>query len=473
MATQILGLPSSAKFAAEGDRFYNHRRKILHVYPNGGAPLTGILSMMPEESTNDSIFYWYEKHWVSVFTTLRGTNPCTTTAPSTGDADDGNVVVAGAKDIVTDFYLKVNGVGLLKVGDILDIATNAAFQFYVMAITKGVSDETLLGYVKVRLQRAATIAANPSTVEFATATRLNLIGNAMGEGSSGAGKGNRAYRRPFPIMNTTQIFEEFFQFPGSVLQMGAKWDKTGFYKERANDAVIDHMVNLEKSLIWGKRSTTSRASFDSTQENLSVRTMSGIIEYLELWDAGSTGLSIDGSTYAPYSFRGAAVSADTDDDKRIIANTAGTISVGKFNGWAERISRYHSNKTNEKLILCGSGAVLAFEKMFRMSSSFNVKYGDKAYGLDITSILTPFGTFHLVTHPLFSENSATRNWALFLDIWSLKYRYLQNRDTRLLKNLQNNKDDFREDGYRTEASMEFWNPRGNMLVKNISSYIED
>lgn len=44
MADSILGLPSSAKFAAESDRFYNHRRKILHLYPSGGAPLTGILS---------------------------------------------------------------------------------------------------------------------------------------------------------------------------------------------------------------------------------------------------------------------------------------------------------------------------------------------------------------------------------------------------------------------------------------------
>ena len=96
MADSILGLPSSAKFAAEGDRFYNHRRKILHSYPNGSSPLTGLLSMIPEEKTNDSLFFWYEKKYVSPVALLRGTAPGTKTAPSTGDADDGTVADAGA-----------------------------------------------------------------------------------------------------------------------------------------------------------------------------------------------------------------------------------------------------------------------------------------------------------------------------------------------------------------------------------------
>lgn len=467
MAQDILGLPSSAKFAAEGDRFYNHRRKILHLYPRGGAALTGILSMVPDDPVNDSIHIWYEKRYKSPQSTLRGTNPVTTTAPSTGDADDGTVVVTGAKTITTDFYIKVASTADFKVGHLLIVPTQEDIEFWVTAVTRGVAAEATNGYLKVRLVRAVTFGVIATI--FAAGTALKVIGSAYGEGSSGVGKGATSFKRPYAIMNTTQIWEDEFKFPGSVLQMGLKYDKSGPYKEKQRDTIVDHMTSLERSLIWGKRATILRDSFDTTQEQLSVRHMSGIIEFLELWDAGSTGLQIDGATYAPYGFKTAST-LDTDDEKRIITNSTGLITVDKWNDWAERVGRYHTNRSNEKLVLCGSGAIKAMVKMFRQNTSFEVSYNDTAYGLEFHTLKTPFGKFHFVTHPLFNEDPVYRYWALILDIHSLHYRPLLNRDTRLHKNQQNRKDDFRVDLFRTEASLEFWAPEQHMLIKNVRDY---
>lgn len=469
MAQEILGLPSSAKFAAEGDRFYNHRRKILHLYPRGNCPLTGILSQTPEEPTNDSIMFWYEKRYRSPQTLLRGTAPVTTTAPSTGDADDGTIVVTGAKTITTDFYIKVDSTADFAVGDIAIVPTQEDIQFYVTAITRGVTAPATNGYLKVRLIRAVTFGTIATI--FAADTALKIIGSAFGEGASATGKSQRAYKRPYQIQNTTQIFSDVFMFPGSVLQMGAKWDKTGFYNEKKRDTLVDHMTKLERALIWGRRSTTDRASFDTTQEDLSVRTFSGIIEFLELWDAGSTGLTIDGQTYAPYAFKGAST-LDTDDQKRIITNATGNVTVDKWSEWAERVGRYHTNKSNEKLVLCGSGAMQAMGKMFRMNTSFEVTYNDTAYGLEFHTLKTMFGKFHFITHPLFNEDPVYRYWALILDIHSLHTRPLRNRDTRLLKNRQNNGDDFRKDEYLTEMGFEMWAPEQHMLIKNVVDYVE-
>lgn len=464
----ILGLPTSAKFALESDRFYNHRRKILHSYPNGKAPLTGILSMIPEEETNDSLFIWYEKRYQSPQSTLRGTNPVTTDAPSTGDADDGTAITNGAKNITTSYYMKVTGNVDFKVGQVLRVDSDGNL-WYVIAFTKGVATEALKGYLTVRLLRAVTLGTIATI--FAAGTVIRVIGTAYGEGASGINLKPSGFKRPYAIQNTTQIFYDCFDFPGSVLQMGLKYDKTGPYREKAHDTVMEHMTGLERALLFGKRSSTSRASFDTNQEDLNVRTMSGIIEFLELWDAGSTGISIDGSTYAPYSFKAASTS-DTDDLKRIITNASGTISVDKFTQYAERTGRYHTNKSNDKLVLCGSGALIALTKMFRQNSSFQVRYGEKAYGLSVTIVTTPFGDFNLVSHPLFNEDPTMTYWMLFLDIWSLKYRPLIGRDTRLLKNQQNNGDDFRRDAYRTEAGLEFWMPESHMLVKNVQTYVE-
>lgn len=468
MGNDILGLPSSDKFAALNDRFYNHRRQILHSYPNGKAPLTGILSMVPEEDTNDALFFWYEKRYFSPKTTLRGTSPVTTTAPSTGDSNDGTAVVTGAQTITTLFYFKVASTNEFKPGQIFRNDLDGTL-FRVVGVTRGVTDQTVNGYLTVTLQRATTLGVIATI--FASGGVIRIIGTAYGEGATSVGIKATQFKRPYAIQNTTQIFRDRFDFPGSVLKMGLKWDKTGPYKEKAHDTVTDHMTGLERALLFGQRTTTIRPSFDPSQDDETVRSMSGIIEFLTMWDAGSTGITVDGANYAPYSFK-APSTTDADDNKRVIANAAGTISVDKFTAMAEKVGRYHTNKSADKLVLCGSGALIALTKMFRLNSTFMVKYGEKAYGLTVTVVTTPFGDFNLVTHPLFNEDPTMTYWMLFLDIWNLKYRPLTDRDTRLLKNRQNNGDDRRVDEFLTEAGLEFWMPEGHMLVQNVQTYIE-
>jgi hypothetical protein len=469
MADSILGLPSSAKFQTEGDRFNGHRRKILHLYPNGGATLTGILSMLPEEEVADSIHNWYEKRYQSPNTTLRGTSPVTSTAPSTGDADDGTNATTGAKAVTVDWFFKVASTKDFKKGDVFIIDTQGDLQFWVTNVTRGVASEASNGYITARLVRAATFGVIATI--FAASTTIRKIGSAYGEGAGGRGQGQTAFKRPYGVMNTTQIFRDKTDFPRSVLKMGLKYDKTGPYKERMKDLVIEHMTGIERTLLWGRRATVSRASFDSDQEDLSVRHMSGIIEFLELWDAGSTGLTIDGATYAPYSFKSASVS-DTDDNKRVITNTNGIVTVKKWNRWAELVGRYNTNRSKDKLVLCGNGALSVFAEMFRLNTNMQVKVGDSAYGLDFSTLVTPFGKFHFVSHPLFNESAAYQNWCLILDIWSMRFRPLLDSDTRLLKNRQNPDDDFRRDAYLTEGTLEFWFPERHMLIKNVATYQE-
>ncbi len=356
-----------------------------------------------------------------------------------------------------------------KVGQQFVIDTQSDLMFWVNLVVPGVATPSLLGYVRARLVRAATFGTIATI--FASGTVIRVVGTAYGEGQSGVGVGQTGFKRPYPIMNTTQIFYDQMTFPGSVLKMGLKYDKTGPYRERAKDLVVDHMTGLERALIWGRRATITRASFDPNQEDLTVRHMSGIIEFLELWNAGSTGLTVDGATYAPYAFKGSTTS-DTDDQCRVIANASGVITVNKWNVWAERTGRYHTNKSKDKLVLCGAGAILAMSEMFRLNTQMKVEVGDNAMGLDFMTLYTPFGKFHFVTHPLFNESTAYQYWALILDIHSLRFRPLLDRDTRLLKNQQNNGDDFRKDAYRTEGSLELWAPEQHMLIKNVRTYQE-
>lgn len=465
----ILGLPTSAKLAALNQRFFSWRREVVHSYPTGNAPLTAILSMIETEVADDSVINWFEKRYQSPTALTRGTNPLTKTAPSTGDANDGtvadntSVTTAGATH-----YLKVDSTKMFRAGYVIqtiDSATGNEYQLWVKAVTEGVSDPLVNGYLTVTYLRAP--AAYVGTAYTAGITARG-IGVAMGEAASGTGIQPLGLQLPYDVKNYSQIIRTPFEFSGTALQEGVKWDETGIYKERAKDAIIEHMTALERTILFGQRSMTTQTSL-SGSGSMTVRTMSGILEFLRLWDAGATGLTIDGATYAPYAFKGAST-LDTDDQKRVITNADGLLTIDRMHGWFERVSRMNTNRTNQKLILCGNGAALAFTKMFRKESQFAATTQMNVYGLTVNTIHTPFGDYHLVTHPLFNESPYYRNAALILDVWNLRYRPLANRDTKLLTNRQNNGDDFRRDEYLTEGSLEFLNPDSCMFIQNIRDY---
>ena len=59
---------------------------------------------------------------------------------------------------------------------------------------------------------------------------------------------------------------------------------------------------------------------------------------------------------------------------------------------------------------------------------------------------------------------------LFLDVACLKYRYMAGRDTTLRKNLQPNGQDYVEDGWFSEAGMEFVSPESHLYIQNVTDW---
>jgi hypothetical protein len=257
-----------------------------------------------------------------------------------------------------------------------------------------------------------------------------------------------------------------------VLQQGTKFDATGIYQDRCKDQLLEHALQIETAWLFGKRSTTTRASFDSSQEDLTVRTTGGIIEQLQLWDAGSTGITIDGATYAPYTHK-VAQTSDSDDEKRIIENTAGTFTIDSFNTWMERLYRKSTNKTKDRMAFCGSGAIMALHTMLRKSGNVEYKMGDEAYGLGFTTLLTPFGKLHFTEHPLLTAMSGYRNAFLAMDPNAHRIRPLTGRDTKLLKNRQPNDADYRKDEYLSEIGFEHLGIETALLVKNLTTFVQN
>ncbi len=429
------------------DRLKNFRRSVFYNYPNGSAPLIALLSMLKEESTNDPEFSIYEKRLGEQRTTTASANangPFTTTG---GNVDK---TVAGFNIAANDTArIKVADTSAFRVGHIIQIqpVPNGAADGTLFTL-KGIVI-TLVGatQLEVRWLEAYTSVSNDTD---ANSLEVLVIGNAAAEAQVGAALS--PYQTPTNIKNYTQIFRTPFQFSGTVLKTGLKYDRTGPYKDKAKDATLQHAMEMEKSFLFG----VQQLYIDPTS-GLPTRLLGGVEWFLRQWEAGT----VYGNT---------AATLDSDDTKRIITNATGTMNLATFNKYMERLFRVTSNQAQEKLVLCGSGFLARINDLFagRAVLHLNMEAKEK-FGWDIVSHLLPWGTVHYKTAPLFTQNATLRNSGLFLDVWNLIYRYMDGRDTTLLKMRQPNNADYREDEWLGECGLELRFPESHMFIKNFLS----
>jgi hypothetical protein len=321
--------------------------------------------------------------------------------------------------------------------------------------------------------------------------QVRVIGSSFAQGITN--QTSEVYYLPINIGNYTQIFRTPFSFTGNALVTPVKFDDTGVYKDKAKSHSIDHMIEMELAFIFGSkyRNTTNLANGTTgvvpgtppiatsntiAWTGLPQYTTGGILYFLQRWEsatAGSSGAGTPGSAgVGADGYGNTASTLDTDDNKRIITNAAGTMNEATYDGYLERLFRTSSNVSNEKLVLCGSGFLKVMNQMYRSQSTF-VYYppsGD-TFGMEIVAHKTAFGTVYYKTHPLFSRNPVLRNNALFLDIHNLRYRPMDKRDTQLLKNRQPNDADYRMDEWFSEAGLELRMPESFMYIQNVTSYV--
>lgn len=437
----ILGLLNTE--ASGLDRLKNFRRSVFYNYPNGSAPLIALLSMLKEESTNDPEFSIYEKRLGEQRTTTAAANangPFTTAGGTVDKTVGGFAIVVNdacrITCVATDF---------LRVGHIvkLEPVPNGAAN----------ANNTLLGIVTLIVNatsfevRWLEAYASVSNDTDADSIEILVVGNAASEAQVGAGLA--PYVTPLNIKNYTQIFRTPFQFSGTVLKTGLKYDRTGPYKDKAKDATLQHAMEMEKAFIFQPQ----QLYIDGTT-GLPTRITGGIIWYLRQWEAGT----VYGNT---------AATSDTDDNKRIIENSTGAMTLATFNKYMERLFRVTSNQSQEKLVLCGTGFLARINDLFAGKAVLHLNMEAKQkFGWDIVSHLTPFGMVHYKTAPLFTQNATLRNSGLFLDVWNLIYRYMDGRDTVLLKMRQPNNADYREDEWLGECGLELRFPESHLYIKN-------
>jgi len=456
MAT-LLGLISTEAFSA--NRFNSYRRTVFYYYPQGAAPLTGLLSLAKEEACNDPAFYWFEK---------RKDPQRTTTAAISGSIPwySSGVTVAGGKvtaataatanfsTVVGTLYAVKTAAdpqNTIRLGHLIKIvATDTAGAEDLIGQVVGVntSTDTPANVVAFTALRALTTITYNSAANVGI--DVNVVGSAFAEGAIGSSY--NITTTPVNPSNYTQISRTAYKITGTALKTSAKFDERGIFPDEAKEAGLNHAVEMEKNFLWGEKSLQSTTIGGETSV---TRTTGGIMYFLRLWEAGAT-------------YGNTAATADTDDTKRIIVNASGRIARKTLFGYLERVFRVTNNKTAEKLVFLGSGALNVLNQLFASTMvQMTQPPASEAYGMNIVKAVVPFGTLYFKTHPLFTENPIWRNSALILDVPNLMYRYIEGRDTALLRDRQPPNADYIEHEYLSEYGLELRFPESHMYIQNI------
>jgi hypothetical protein len=95
---------------------------------------------------------------------------------------------------------------------------------------------------------------------------------------------------------------------------------------------------------------------------------------------------------------------------------------------------------------------------------------DKTYGIAVTNYLSIHGELNFVVEKLFAENTTYNGYAFAVDMERVAYRYLQDRDTKLLKDRQNPGEDKIVEEYLSEVGIQVVTEDRHGFLKGVTTY---
>lgn len=442
-----------------GNLSLKSRRKIFWQFPSGAAPLMGLLSFLPSEDTDKVEFGWWERR----FPILRTLTVASGTVPFY-NADGSTLADQSTLTADTEYMVFVQDTSNFKPTHVI--------QFRNLTVNTGTNPQELQGSVvevvsstRLIFRPDFTVALLDNTTTRNVGIPVAIIGTANPEGGR-SGVGVIAF--PINPTNYTQIFRTAFSLTRTALKQGLAFDRSGPYKIMAKENGLRHMVEMEKSFLFGRRHTVQVTDPDTGDTTPETKT-GGIVWYLEQWEAANSNYRIGQTNFAN------AITLNTDDDKRIIDLSVGqptpgigVLSKDDYNGYMARLFRKTNDKAYEKLCLCGGGFLQTINTLFEREVVKQVVLfeSEKKAQFIVHAHSTLRGTVYYKVHPLFDEDLSYLQYsAMFIDLGNLMYRPLTDSDTVFLKGRQETDRDGRKDEWITETGLELRYPESCMYMK--------
>lgn len=236
----ILGLRGTGSFTVTGQRPESWREGILRLYPNGHAPLTALMSMLPSEPTDDPIFHWFQK-----------------------DLPTERAFINNAAGYsATDTVLKIDdgaGAGLARMckrGTVLLNETTLEQMLVIQDPVDADSITVLRGFGEV----AAAAMADDEPVL--------ITGSAYEQGSDVP---SAVSYDPTEHKNYVQTFRESLAL--TRIGMRTRYRTGDAYEQAKLDALEQISIKMEKAFLWGQQNV-------ATINGQLIYTMKGLTRFI-------------------------------------------------------------------------------------------------------------------------------------------------------------------------------------------------
>ena len=416
----FLGMRGTGDWATD-ERPMNWRQGILRLYPNGSAPLTAILSKLGEEKVDDAQFHW----WTKLLPTQGGSftagtiyndsalSSAYTTGGVAGDVKYLKLPAAATSTLA--------GVDEFRVGHQVTLRDASNYLMTCNGKVVAVVPNGVNSYIAIKLLEADD---NGVTTYLADADFIQITGNINAEG---APMPDALGYNPTKYYNLTQIFRNSLSMTRTAMETKLRTEQS--YKESKREALEMHSIEMEKAFLWGIMTENT-----GTNGKLE-RTTRGLIDFIRTYASANCLDYISDSDYSGQTW----------------------IQGGEdwFDESLEQIFRYGSQ---EKLAFCGSGALLGIQKLAKTYGQITLTPQTMEYGIKVVTWITPFGTLHLKTHPLFSYNVVDRNNMVIFEPSLLKYKFITDTTFKPDTSSGASSYDGKNEEYLTECGLEFHHP---------------
>ena len=233
---------------------------------------------------------------------------------------------------------------------------------------------------------------------------------------------------PTTDFNYTQIFKTAVQVTGTLqntyLRTGDK------EQEQLTKALKLHMGDIERAFFFGTRAEAN------------------------------------GSTASPTRSTGGLMSLITNiTDCASATATTNKMTEKEFDRFlVEDIFAFGSN---EKIAFAGPRCISNMMEIGK--NRWQPTHIDNAYGVAFTRYTTFAGDLLVYMHPMFRQISALSQEMIILDMNHLNYRYMNGRDTQLIRDVQSNDFDGVKHMYMSECGLEMTHSKVHHRIKNWSA----
>lgn len=325
-------------------------------------------------------------------------------------------------------YAKVSGTYSASGGVTVTVTGAGSSSAYIFTVGDVIMNQrtgerllvaTIASTTTITVASAGRAFGSTAAAAGADADEIYIVGNVSEENS---GARNINTTRSAKQYNYTQIFKTTIGASGTANEANLYGGSDMKY-QRAKKGT-EHALDIERAFWFGERKSTTGTNGHP------LRATGGIHEYITT-----------GGSY--------------------VQNQGGPITAPDFNNFLREGFTYGNN---EKMLFVGGIILQALAEIAR--GQLLTKATDTTYGVVIKQWVSPFGTINIVHNPLFIGSLAGS--AYLLDMECFRYRFMNNRDTKLMTNVQAPDVDGEIDQYITECGLERKQAPRNALLKGVT-----